>query len=306
MPWVVFGVWYFGSPIPNSIAAKSIAYRLPPEANLVRLLQHYATPFFEHEALPPPAVFAAFALYCALCILGSLNALHRDRRSWPLVAYPVAYYAVFAVANPLLFRWYLSPPLPFYFLLILTGAWTVSRDIGRVFSRLWRQIGDRVLPAVVFGLFAATVLGLTLNAWDMRSDHGPERPAPGMAWFELELLYDRAADVVLAHASPGDTLSAGDIGVLGYKTDLHILDTVGLVTPEVADHYPTDPSIYVINYAIPADLVLALDPDYVVILEVYGRLGLLPDPGFQARYRLIEKIETRIYGSDGMLVFGRG
>ena len=306
MPWLIFGVCYFGSPVPNSIAAKSIAYRLPPEANLVRLLQHYATPFFEHRALPPTAVFVVFALYCALCILGGLNAIRRDRRSWPLIAYPFAYYAVFALANPLLFRWYLSPPLPFYILFILTGTWTVAHDLGRVFSRLWREDGNWGLPALVFGLFAAAALGLTLNAWDLQPDHGPERPAPEMAWFELELLYDRAADVVLAHASPGDTLSAGDIGVLGYKTDLHILDTVGLVTPEVAEYYPADPSLYVINYAIPADLVLALDPDYVVILEVYGRIGLLPDLDFQARYRLLEKIETGIYGSDGMLIFGRG
>jgi hypothetical protein len=51
--------------------------------------------------------------------------------------------------------------------------------------------------------------------------------------------------------------------------------------------------------------LLALDPDFVVILEVYGRMGLLPDPRFQARYRLLEKFETDIYGSDGMLIFTR-
>ena len=49
----------------------------------------------------------------------------------------------------------------------------------------------------------------------------------------------------------------------------------------------------------------ALDPDYIVILEVYGRLGLLPHPDFQARYRLLEKLEADIYGSDGMLIFAR-
>ena len=154
-------------------------------------------------------------------------------------------------------------------------------------------------------LFTAAALACTLNAWDLHPDHGPERPAPEMAWFKLELEYAQAADVVRAHAAPGDTLCAGDIGVLGYRTGLHILDTVGLVTPDSRRHYPADPAIYVINYAIPPDLVLALDPDSVVILEVYGRRGLLPDPRFQIRYRLVEKIETDIYGSDGMLIFQR-
>jgi hypothetical protein len=126
-----------------------------------------------------------------------------------------------------------------------------------------------------------------------------------MAWFKLEQLYARAADVVRAHAAPGDTLCAGDIGVLGYRTRMHILDTVGLVTPESTRHYPADPDIYVINYAIPAELIQALNPDYIVILEVYGRHGLVPDPHFQARYRLLEKFEAGIYGSDGMLIFTR-
>jgi hypothetical protein len=126
-----------------------------------------------------------------------------------------------------------------------------------------------------------------------------------MAWFELELLYARAADIVLAHAQPGDTLCAGDIGTLGYVTDMPVLDTVGLVTPESGRYYPADPDIYVINYAIPADLVLALDPDFVVILEIYGRRGLLPDARFQEGYRLLERLNTNVYGSDGMLVLGQ-
>ena len=297
-PWLIFGTLYFGNPLPGSIAAKSIAYRLSPEADLVRLLQHYATPFFEHKALPSTGVFAAFALYLALCARGGLDALRHSRRVWPLIAYPFAYFAVFALANPLLFRWYLSPPLPFYFLLMLTGVRMVGWDIGRLVN--WSPSQS---PHLLIYPFTILALALTLNTWELHPNHGPDRPAPEMAWFQLELLYTQAADTVLAHAQPGDTLCAGDIGVLGYRTGLHILDTVGLVTPEVAHHYPANPDIYVINYAIPADLVLALDPDFIVILEVYGRKGLLPDPRFQAQYRLLEKIETDIYGSDGMLVF---
>jgi hypothetical protein len=299
-PWLIFGTLTFGSPLTASIAAKSVTYRLPPEANLIRLLQHYATPFFEHEVLPSAGVFFAFALYCGLCALGSLNAFRRNQRTWPLITYPLAYFAVFAIANPLLFRWYLSPPTPFYILLILAGAWAVARDLGRLTARY-----AAIVKHTLFTLFAAAALVLTLNAWELHPDHGPDRPAPKMAWFKLELLYQQAADLVLAQAEPGDTLCAGDIGMLGYRTNVHILDTVGLVTSESSPYYPADPDIYVINYAIPANLVLHLDPDYVVILEVYGRKGLLPDARFQAGYRLVEKLDTDIYGSDGMLIFER-
>jgi hypothetical protein len=309
-PWLIFGMLYFGSPLTNSVAAKSVAYRLPPTAGAVRLLQHYATPFSEDKVLSPYGVLAVFALYCGLCTLGAIHAFRRERKTWPLIVYPFAYFAVFALANPLIFRWYLSPPLPFYFLLIITGAWTAGRDIGRlVFGKLgnWesRQLTTYQFTNLPFIIFAAAVMVLTLNAWTLHPDHGPDRPAPKMAWFKLEQLYAKAADIVRSRANPGDTLCAGDIGMLGYQTGLHIIDTVGLVTPESSLHYPTDPDIYVINYAIPADLVLALDPDYVVILEVYGRKGLLPNPQFRARYRLLKKLETNIYGSDGMLIFER-
>jgi hypothetical protein len=318
-PWLLFSSLYFGSPITASIGAKSITYRLPPEADLIRLLQHYATPFSEWRVLPPLGVVLVFGLYVGLCVLGGRTAFRGQPRTWPVSLYPLTYAAVFAVANPLLFRWYLSPPLPAYFLLILTGAWTVARDASTLAgpgragggpaaqdrSGRSARLPPFWVPLVLFVPLVLLLLALTLNAWVLHPDHGPDRPAPEMAWFKLEQLYARAADIVAARAQEGDTLCAGDIGVLGYRTGMRILDTVGLVTPETSDHYPADPGIYVTNYAIPADLVLALDPDFIVILEVYGRRGLLPDAGFRDRYQLLEKLETDIYGSDGMLVFGR-
>ena len=100
-------------------------------------------------------------------------------------------------------------------------------------------------------------------------------------------------------------LAAGDVGVLGYETGARILDTVGLNSPQSSAYYPLDPTYYTINYAIPPDLVLDLRPDYLVVLEVYGRAGLLKNSEFQRQYRLREKIETDIYGSDGMLILER-
>ncbi|MDY7080787.1 MAG: hypothetical protein SXV54_28220 [Chloroflexota bacterium] len=303
-PWLIFGTLYFGSPLTSSIAAKSVTYRLPPEADLVRLIQHYSTPFFENALLGARWQFIGFAVYLVLCGLGGLRAIRHNRRAWPLLVYPYVYLTIFAVANPLLFRWYLSPPLPFYFLLILTGVWTLGNDASKL---VVEKLGDRKTgdQSIILVLFTAAALICTVNAWDLHPDHGPDRPAPEMAWFKVELLYTQAADLVLSRATPDDTLCAGDIGVLGYRTGLHILDTVGLVTPESTRHYPTDPDIYVSNYAIPADLVLALDPDYIVIIEIYGRRGLLPDPRFQKRYRLLKKLETDVYGTDGMLIFER-
>jgi hypothetical protein len=100
-------------------------------------------------------------------------------------------------------------------------------------------------------------------------------------------------------------IAAGDVGALGYFSNARILDTVGLMSPEASAYYPLDPALYVINYAVPPQLILDKQPDYVVLLEVYGRSGLLADPHFLSAYQLVQAIPTDIYDSEGMLVWRR-
>jgi hypothetical protein len=231
---------------------------------------------------------------------GALSAIRRNPRFWPLTLYPWLYLLVFAIPNPLIFRWYLTPPLPPYFLFILLGA-------GQIFTALLSKIQNKSLlpyiPTASFILVSLLPICSTLNEWRLHPDHGNVSPAPDMAYIKLELLYKQAADQITPLLHPGDRLAAGDVGVLGYFTNASILDTVGLNSPESLKYYPEDPANYVINYAIPARLVNMEQPDWVVILEVYGRRSLLPDPDFQKNYHLLHTIPTDMYGSRGMLIF---
>jgi hypothetical protein len=126
-----------------------------------------------------------------------------------------------------------------------------------------------------------------------------------MAWFKLELLYRQAAETLAPRLTSASRLAAGDVGVLGFYTRARILDTVGLNSPEALRYYPLDKQYYVINYAIPTDLILDERPDYVMILEVYARLTLLQDPRFGQQYTLLNSLPTDIYGSRGLLIFAR-
>jgi len=142
-----------------------------------------------------------------------------------------------------------------------------------------------------------------LSAWSWKPDHGLQHPAPTMAWYELELIYGKAADIISPYLQNGETLAAGDVGVLGYFTRARILDTVGLNSPEALAYYPLDEQAYVINYAIAPDLIIDQQPDAVIFLEVYGRNGLLKDKRFLDQYELIRTLPTNIYGSNGMLIY---
>jgi hypothetical protein len=103
----------------------------------------------------------------------------------------------------------------------------------------------------------------------------------------------------------GDVVAAGDIGALGYFTNARILDTIGLITPAAVEYYPIPDDLYVINYAVPPRLIQDQSPEFVVLLEVYGRRGLLREAWFPGSYRLLTALPTDIYGSDGLLLFQR-
>ncbi|MEA3351724.1 MAG: hypothetical protein U9Q82_13985 [Chloroflexota bacterium] len=304
LPWFTFATLYFGSPIPHSVTAKTLAYRLPSTTALTRLLQHYATPFLGHLTFGLPWIGVGLILYPALAFIGIRAALRSTRRLWPWAIYPWLYFAAFAIANPLIFRWYLTPPLPAYFFFIFIGI----EELGNRAIQNRPDRGPHSWKAILLPIIIALPLLTTIRGWTLTPDHGPRRPAPEMAWFELELLYRQAAqrvnrDIEATSSQSLPVLAAGDVGVLGYYTPTRILDTVGLNSPQTLDYYPLNESYYVINYAIPPNLIRDQKPNYVVILEVYGREGLLEDPYFKENYALLHKLPTDIYGSDGMLIY---
>ena len=162
----------------------------------------------------------------------------------------------------------------------------------------WKQAALGLLVAIL--PFSSLV-----SAWQLHPTHGPDRPAPEMAWFELELLYQKAALQIKPLLRPGQVLAAGDVGMLGFVTDAYILDTVGLNSGQTLGYYPIPAESYVTNYAIPTRLILEEQPDWIVILEVYGRKTFLGDPQFHAAYQLWDSLPTDIYGSKAMLIYHR-
>lgn len=314
LSWIIFAWIYFGNPLPHSIAAKSIAYHLPANTAIVRLLQHYATPFQDDLTFGIHWIAVGLIMYPFLFLVGSRRAYQSNPHILPFLIYPGIYFIIYAIANPLIFRWYLSPPLPAYMLIILLGLESLLGRIGKMLyewlSRKKIKFIQKIERMALFTLSVFFIIvfptGMSLRAWTLHPDHGLDRPAPSMAWYKLELLYQDAA-IELApviNARPYQLqIAAGDVGILGYFTQARILDTVGLNSPQTLKYYPLDQKYYVINYAIPPNLIMDNLPDYVVILEVYGREGLLKDSRFQEAYQLKTKFDTNVYGSDGMLIF---
>lgn len=301
--WALYAFVQFGSPLPHSVLAKSSAYQLEGSTALVRLLQHYATPFQGHLVLGNNWIGIGLILFPFLYVVGARMLIKRNTSVVPFVLFPWFYFTAFALANPLIFRWYLAPPLPFLFLFILTGLENLVDQIAKGLTHP-RRLNDIAGMVLIIGAPAL----LLLNGWTLKPDHAQDRPAPEMAWIELELLYAEAADylVALPDWEADAIVAAGDVGVLGYQTRAPILDLVGLNSVQSVDYYPLEAGAYRdFVYAIPSDLILDEEPDFVVFLEIYGRQTLLSDGRFAEDYDLIHSLPSSIYDSHNMLIYQR-
>jgi len=301
LPWTLFAWAYFGSPVPNSVGAKTVAYALPPGSAFLRLLQFYPIPFSEYDLFGAAGALAGLALYLPLTLVGLLFTARRLPRLLPFLFYPWLYMAAFSIANPLIFRWYIAPPLPALMVGVLAGVWALV-DAAQAARPGWK-----IAPA---GLAALALLwgATSLSGWTLHPDHGFDRPAPKMAWHLIELHYRQMAETLVNDygVTPQTRVAAGDIGAVGYFSRAYIVDTVGLVTPEMSAYYPADPALIPEgqNYAIPPQLILDTRPDFLVTMEAFVRLGLARDSRFQAEYALVAEIPTDFYGT-GMRLYQR-
>ena len=335
LPWLIFALFYFGSPVPNSLSAKSVSYVLPPASALVAFFRAYIVPFSEYQTVGSIGVMLLLPVY-SLLLLAGLNYIRKNEpRLLPFVIYPWVYLVVFAVMNPLVFRWYIAPPLPALMLTLLAGVWAIAESVlsapssptpfshsgkkGReasvksprhLWARGFRGEGNRARFSadLAVGLVGIFWLVTSLGGWVMQPDHGPQRPAPEMAWHEIELNYERIATQLRETygVTPQTRVASADIGAVGYFSRATIIDTVGLVTPELSVYYPVDPALVVDgqNYAIPPRLILDTDPAFLVTMEAFVRLGLNQEPAFRSLFALREEIPMAYYGT-GMHLYER-
>ena len=301
--WVIFASLYFSSPIPQSLIAKSEAYLLDGSTAFVRLLQHFATPFQGQLSFGLNWIKLGLLIFPFLAIVGSRLAMRNNENSFVFILFPWIYLIAFSLANPLIFRWYLSPPLPFYFLFILLGLENVLTKIAEKYLPV-----NRFFKALFFIILVFGPALLLKSDWQAIPHHGPEKTAPEMAWIELELQYLESAKLIMADKdwTASKIIAAGDVGVLGYVSDAPILDLVGLISPQSVIYFPLAISAYTdFIYAIPTQVILDQKPDYIAILEIYGRHTLLKQASFFEDYQIIAEIQSNVYGSKNMLIFKR-
>lgn len=200
LPWTLFAFRYFGSPIPNSAAAK---WALSGQ-NLLTAAATILLKGFLH--------LHTFGLPLLVLALAGTYKMVRERKEWlALVFWTWGYALSYALAAGPMHPWYYTPFYAGYLALVWAGCVVLAE-----------RIPFRWAPAAA-GLIAIIVV-LTMSYYrtmTMRDDQQGTNALNGRVGLWLA-----------ANAPPGAVVGLKDIGFSGYYSGRRVLDLAGLVSPE--------------------------------------------------------------------------
>jgi len=215
--WLTYATLYFGSPIPLSSIAKLVSARVPFVIGFL---------FYGSQFTKEVGWLAAQAFLLLVGIVALLLRRDIDRAYGRLLVWSVAYFllaAIFAGSFP----WYYSPLLPGIAIATAWGTRYLASYLPPPGAMRLRGRVDTV-RRVTFLLLSGVLLMTNFAFWikDWRAyagepfDHRFEAYREVSAWLRERMV-------------EGETLAAGEIGYIGYFTNIEIVDLHGLVTPGV-------------------------------------------------------------------------
>jgi hypothetical protein len=222
-PWIVYAQWRYGSFLPNSANAKIGQINLMPVGNQ----NSFFISFWDSWSASFSQVGTVIA---GILLLASLFLIwYRARELGWLAGWLIAYVAVYTALNVASFPWYFTPPIAVATLLLALPLGYLLGDRGP---------DARPEPGLTAGngrYYTATtaiicVLILLGSNWQ-RLATIQQTAAPG-----YNPDYRPAALWLAENAPPQAQIATIEIGVIGYFSQRPILDTMGLVSPEMTNH----------------------------------------------------------------------
>jgi len=230
------GLWaYYGSPIPQSVIAKSALYGTPgPWAGRHWWDWLFPAPLGRYPTSTEGLQLVPIAILFAASIVQGARDLWARR--WPAImlvtASGLGIWLAYGVLGVAYFWWYMVVPV---------ATLGVLASVG--------------LPGVVKGpLIPAMATVFVLGTWTLAL---PLYLGRAKAEYVNNM---SVANVLRTAASPSDTIMVEPIGMIGYETRLHVVDEVGLVSPAVVRRRLAGAGWY-------ADVANAAKPRWLVVRQ---------------------------------------
>jgi hypothetical protein len=245
LPWVLFATFYFGSPIPHTIIAKELSYTVTnfqPLSHHLSVAWNFLAPFY----IPPE--WGRFwqiglATLTSLCAAWGAVQLRRIAVLNVLTVFWVIEITRVTITRATFEGRYLIPLLVITLILAGLGLGALWKSLSRV-GPLWRWGG-----ALGLALVLAVSLGISYREAEFYRRSQSYRNEASL----------KAMGVWLNQNTPANaTVLLEPLGYVGYYADRHMIDVVGLVTPQI---------IELKRQGIQDELqfIQHLQPDYVVV-----------------------------------------
>ncbi len=290
VPWLIFATGYFGSPVPNTIIAKSQAFGpalpslLDPGAvidyagDVVTDLKAFVLslrPFHERAFLlstPVPEFLLNVVVWAVagLALIGGISTWRRPSFR-PAIAFVVlwlGYKTVFIQTG--YFEWYGVPIMAVMVVLAAAGLTWLSRWIP---------------TAAIAGVAAAIALAYAIHIpfsypIEERTQHGIE-----------DQVRDQVGRYLGEVTEVGETMTSEPAGYVGYYTNATLLDYPGL-TSRTATETMSDQPRFADDPSAPLRITELLRPDWLILrpAEWAGLQQLNPEVA--AEYTLAREFKT--------------
>ncbi len=235
--WYLFALLYFGSPFPATLAAKTAQGQFDwLRMNFIDGMQYHIEKWTHGDH------HLVYNLFPTFLLIGLIPALWKERPWLILVGRDLLYLTAFITLNVPAAEWYYAPLMPGAALLTARGVQFVAEGIGWLFLRRRRML----ITAPVAALLIAELVWIM---WPMSAKMVREHPD----WKARS--YPAPARWIAQNTSPAATLATIDIGHIGYWSNRHIIDIVGLAQPDVSAHIAQGDFGYAIRQYQP-DLIL--------------------------------------------------
>ena len=280
LPWVVFAFVYFGSPLPNSIAAKRL---IGQSVSLHPVLSRRGLNSFglwilgsrKYDAATASALTLASVILLAFGARAYLDSIKGRATGMLLMIYGLAYALFLYLGRAPHFLWYISPLYLCLALLMAPGLWSLVHGMS---SRLLKSPASLLEAALSFTLVAGFCL---LRSSGVLARNLENQANDGMR---------REAGVWLRENTPaGSSVAMESIGYLAYYSDRRIIDLAGIVSPQILPLKRVSRS----NAEFFSRVLTDLRPDYLVL-----RSFEYDDNEYFSGGRLFETAEQRQFFED--------
>jgi hypothetical protein len=218
LPWLIFSLAYFGSPIPNSVPGKKALYAGSMwETPKWKIVWEFL--FLKTKVGLPLLI---------LSLAGAYRIVTKAKSYSTIVLWTFLYLVFFFFGETKIHMWYYVPFYLGYLSLVAFGMYLAYEKASDILTRRLDFSRNR---RRILGVGLLSIIVVSAGLIYLQQIHRTYRFVVAEQ-VGLEGIHKKMGLWLSENTQPGDTVCAEDIGYLGYYSGRYILDQDGLISPQ--------------------------------------------------------------------------